>query len=145
MKYNVEVFIVLFILCPVPYVYLYLVLMNVSEVDIIDSNQQYDVYYTLYGKQQEITEEINNCTKCLSFITPETRIIDAECIGNDYKCGVKLALQCIIKAFDYTNNNMDDTISKTKNKDQSDNNDDDYDDKHLTILSINMAPSYCKW
>ena len=107
-----------------------------------DSNA-YDVYYTLYGKTQEITEEIDNCTRCLLLITPKTRELDEldkQCIGNNYKCGVKLAMQSIIKAFDYTNNNMDDHINgKYYRAHYNSNNNQNLND--MTIININITPN----
>eukprot|EP01084_Bolivina_argentea_P231442 390313_1 len=105
-----EMFVVLLILCPVPYVYLYLFVMNTSNTD------HYDVYYTLYGKEQAT----NDCSQCLSSVTPYTKLIDRDCVGNNYNCYLKFALKSIITQFVDMNNNIGEYMDKYSETDTYD-------------------------
>eukprot|EP01083_Nonionella_stella_P051526 136820_1 len=102
-----QIFVVVFILCPVPYIYFYLYLTDTSE------SNEYDVYYTLHGRKQKPPDD---CSKCLSAVTPDAQVIDPQCIAHDYKCSIKLALQSVVKSYDYINHNLEEYHGKYRRR-----------------------------
>ena len=111
-----------FVLCPVPYVYVYLHLTQPPP----EGDNRYDVYYTLHGREQDFDDATRNCTRCISsWNNPNRSIVNASCVGADYHCSVQLALQSIFRAFDYVNYNPDPPPMRTRTPSEFDDHNDD--------------------